>query len=333
MNALHLDSPTLFDPIMLLGRPLPELLDRLARTDPAGCEGRVELYGPDLCTVAPLVTPDHRLYSTLAFGTPAPAAVGDVDLPGVELEEFLGGGGQGCVYVGRVTATGRRIAVKVLRAGPSAGRAEREAAVGAKVRHYNVLRVFRAERAGGYWVVLMELVLGRELPAGALGSAAARRCFAQLADALHELAERRIVHRDVKPANVLVRSCDASPVLVDFGLAVDLATSDRESVAASGTPFFMAPEALRDARPEPSWDAYALGVTAAVALGAKTPLDAAAWGELRTAKLDGRFEREIVCAVGSVAGPRWAEWIGALIGPQPERRLAALGEARDWTAA
>jgi hypothetical protein len=74
-------------------------------------------------------------------------------------------------------------------------------------------------------------------------------------------------------------------------------------------------------------------VTAAVALGAKTPLGASGWAELRAAKLDGRFDRELVRAVASVAGPHFTDWVGELTGPEPARRLAALREARDWTAA
>src|SRR5580765_4229906 len=113
------------------GRPLAELLSAVARV------------------TAPTVTGNARL----------PEDHPVIEVPGVMLEQYLGGGGQGCVFSGRVTATGALIAVKLL----SHGRAVREALLASRVRHPNVVRVLRAQRAGNYWVLLMELVLGDEL--------------------------------------------------------------------------------------------------------------------------------------------------------------------------
>src|SRR5262245_36360851 len=209
-----------------LHQPLPALLHDLAGADPR------DVPLPPPAEVLPHSTGARRAGATARTGDfrtthPEDTRLGDdhpdVEVPGVVLEAFLGGGGQGWVYAGRVQATNKVVAVKVLaRAADALGWGAREAILCARVRHRNVLRVLRAEPAGSFWVVLMELVQGDELARAALPPADARACFGQLADALLALAANRLVHRDVKPANILLRRPDRSPVLIDFGLAIDL---------------------------------------------------------------------------------------------------------------
>jgi serine/threonine protein kinase len=259
----------------------------------------------------------------------------EIDVPGVVLEAFLGGGGQGWVYAGRVTATNKVVAVKVVGRGAGddpLGWGAREAVLCARVRHRNVLRVLRAEPAGAFWVVLMELVQGDELARGSLAAVDARSCFGQLADALLALARQRLVHRDVKPANILLRRPDHSPVLIDFGLAIDLAELTEYAADLSGTPFYMAPEAWRDAPPDTTWDAYALGVTAAVALAGQPKLKTDL-PSLRQAKLSGSFERTVTDGLTTVVDAELTRWIGRLLDHDPAERRAALEDARAWVAA
>jgi serine/threonine-protein kinase len=234
-----------------------------------------------------------------------------------------------------VKATNKVVAVKVV--GRAAGDdplgwGAREAILCARVRHRNVLRVLRAEPAGAFWVVLMELVQGEELGRGSLAVGQARACFGQLADALLALARQRLVHRDVKPGNILMRRPDQSPVLIDFGLAIDLNELTDFGADLSGTPFYMAPEAWRDAPPAPGWDAYALGVTAAVALvgppNVRTDLPS-----LRQAKLSGTFERKVADGLAGVADPDLTKWVGRLLDHDPAERQGALEDARAWAAA
>src|SRR5205823_6171735 len=258
----------------------------------------------------------------------------EVEVPGVVLEQFLGGGGQGWVYAGRVRATGKVVAVKVLGRGGDdpLGWGAREAILCARVRHRNVLRVLRAEPAGAFWVVLMELVQGDELARDRLSPAEARVCFGQLSDALAALARQRLVHRDVKPANVLLRQPDRSPVLIDFGLAIDLAELTDFAADLSGTPFYMAPEAWRDAPPAPAWDAYALGVTAAVALAGQ-PNVRTDLPSLRQAKLSGAFERKVTDGLNTIGDGELTRWVSRLLDHDPAARRAALEDARAWAAA
>src|SRR5262249_8438604 len=138
------------------------------------------------------------------------------------------------------------------------------------------------------------LVQGDDLARCRLPGHRIRSCFGLLADALLTLAKAGVVHRDVKPANVVLRRQDYSPVLVDFGLAVDTTNplwKPDEHIA--GTLLYMAPEAFSGARPEPSWDAYSLGMTAVdVLLGQRFWLNRDA-AELVRAKQSGEFGQAV----------------------------------------
>jgi serine/threonine protein kinase len=320
---------------------LPALVRDLAGADPRDVAlpriAEVVPYGPGLRNATATTSLVYRgdFVSALPEETRLPDDHPDIDVPGVVLESFLGGGGQGWVYAGRVKATNKVVAVKVVSRGAGddpLGWGAREAVLCARVRHRNILRVLRAEPAGAFWVVMMELVQGTELVRGSLQASDARTCFSQLADALLTLAKQRLVHRDVKPANILMRRPDQSPVLIDFGLAIDLAELTDLGADLSGTPFYMAPEAWRDAPPDPTWDAYALGVTAAVALvgppNLRTDLPS-----LRQAKLTGSFERKVADGLAAVADADLTKWVARLLDHDPAERRAALEDARAWAAA
>src|SRR5438128_2561665 len=210
------------EPQRYLHLPLPELIRDLAVADPGDLPlarlQSVELHGPGLRAddrTESLAYGGNDI-STVANDARLPDDHPDVEIPGVVLEQFLGGGAQGWVYAGRVRATNKVVAVKVLARGYDDALAwgAREALLCARVRHRNVLRVLRAQPVGAFWVVLMELVQGEELRRGTLSGAEARACFGALADALVALARSRLVHRDVKPANILLRRPDRSPVLI-----------------------------------------------------------------------------------------------------------------------
>lgn len=309
--------------------PLADLVQALADAD----AGDVSLVAADAVPHRPdgrragitTALGDHRL-DTRPAETRLPLDHPEIHVRGVALEDYLGGGGQGWVYTGRVQSTNKLVAVKVLSRGrDSLDWGAREAILCARVRHPNVLRVLRAEPAGAFWVVLMELVLGDDLGRERVQESAARTCFGQLCDALNALASHRLVHRDIKPANVLLRRDDHSPVLIDFGLAVDFGET-AEGCDLSGTPFFLPPEAWRDEPVSPAWDAYALGVTAAIALAGTVPMPTDL-PSLRDAKLSGVFERRLDRALESSP---LRNWIADMTSPEPARRLAAVETARAW---
>lgn len=328
-------------PEFYVAKALPQLLRDLSCADPRDVPMPQLIdavpHGPGLADRATAESLAFRgvSYSTLSEETRLPEDHPEVDIPGVELEAYLGGGGQGWVYAGRVKSTNKVVAVKVVGRGAGddpLGWGAREAVLCARIRHRNVLRVLRAEPAGAFWVVLMELVQGEELSRARLDAAEIRACFGQLADALVAIARHRLVHRDVKPGNILLRQPDRSPVLIDFGLAIDLAELNDYAADLSGTPFYMAPEAWRDQPPEPAWDAYALGVTAAVTL-LGPPKMRNDISSLRKAKLSGTFERKIADGLAAVADAELTHWVARLLDHEPGERRAALEVARAWAAA
>src|SRR5438552_3441183 len=135
----------LFHPAQYLGQPLPELLAGLGNVNPAALDSaeRVDLHSALACEDAISCRPTTLMMSTIAAAN-LPSDHPEVDLPGIVLENYLGGGGQGWVYTARVTDTNHTVAVKVFRIDPTnRAAALREAELCQRVRHRNILRVFR----------------------------------------------------------------------------------------------------------------------------------------------------------------------------------------------
>ncbi|RMG16680.1 MAG: hypothetical protein D6731_05590 [Planctomycetota bacterium] len=191
------------------------------------------------------------------------------EIDGYRVVGVLGRGGMGEVFEVEDPAVGRRLALKL---GPGPGaepdeqeRFAREGEVLARVRHPNLVRVHAVGRSERGAYLLMERVEGepldRVLEAGALPPQQAASLVRELAGAVAALHAAGVVHRDIKPQNVLLRA-DGSPVLVDLGLALDT-SKERLSRTGSllGTPACMSPEQARgDPRAVgPASDVYALG--------------------------------------------------------------------------
>jgi len=189
----------------------------------------------------------------LAAAAPPPAPP---CIPGIADLVLAGSGGMGVVYRGRDERLGRSVAVKVLAAaGPlshtARARAEREARVLARLDHPHIVRVYAAGAADGLPYIVMEWIEGRSLQqriaAGAVPPREAARIGLDLARALAEVHAVDIIHRDIKPDNVLLAAAAdgaAIPKLVDFGLARpdDAGRSLTRATAVLGTPAYMAPE-------------------------------------------------------------------------------------------
>jgi serine/threonine-protein kinase len=192
-------------------------------------------------------------------------------VPGYEMKAVLGHGGMGVVYWARQCALDRPVAVKMLLAGPFAGRHElgrfrRETAALACLRHPNIVQVYDAGDVGGRPYFAMELVEGGSLARKLSGTPQPARSAAALVSALAgavEVAHKSgIVHRDLKPANVLL-TADGTPKVSDFGLARRLGDEDglTRTGAALGTPSYMAPEQAQGRADAvgPAADVYSLG--------------------------------------------------------------------------
>jgi hypothetical protein len=180
----------------------------------------------------------------------------------------LGSGGSGSVWLARDERTGLDVALKIVpREGKAATRAEREALAAARLRHERCLRAYGLDRDTQNVYIAYEYVPGQTLRqalrAGALDDAAAVEAAAQVLEGLAHAHARGIVHRDVKPSNVLVEeSADVSVRLLDFGLAQ---LAEEESLTATGdvpgTLAYVPPERLHGGEPGgPAADVWAVGV-------------------------------------------------------------------------
>jgi eukaryotic-like serine/threonine-protein kinase len=192
------------------------------------------------------------------------------------VERELDGGAMARVFVADETRLRRKVVIKVLppdlAAAVSGERFEREILLSAALQHPHIVPILTAGKIGGLPYFTMPFVEGESLAtrlrsAGPLPIADAVRLLREVASALEYAHARGIVHRDIKPGNVLVSGGYA--VVTDFGLAkaLDAATSARSHISshgiAVGTPAYMAPEqAIADPHMDHRADVYAWGVLA-----------------------------------------------------------------------
>jgi serine/threonine-protein kinase len=179
--------------------------------------------------------------------------------------ETIGAGGMARVFLAEDERLGRRVAVKRLHAdSPSnaAERFEREARLGAALNHPNLVSIYDIVTEREAVLIVMELVEGRtlreELARGPLSLGRVASVARDIAAALDHAHEQEIVHRDVKPANILLRE-DGVSKLADLGIATAAASTQITSAGTVlGTPAYMAPEQLEEGRVGRAADVYAL---------------------------------------------------------------------------
>jgi serine/threonine protein kinase len=197
------------------------------------------------------------------------------------LSRVIGQGGMGSVYLGRDEVLHREVAVKRVGLLPGesvtdSARAMREARSSAALSHRNVVTVFDVvEDAGEVWLV-MEHVPSRSLAEiikqdGPLEPAVVASIGADVADGLAAAHAAGVIHRDVKPGNVLVRE-DGTAMISDFGIArVAGDPAITQSGLLTGTPSYFSPELARGESPGPPADVWALGATLYAAVEGRPP--------------------------------------------------------------
>lgn len=197
------------------------------------------------------------------------------------LHEMIGRGGMSTVYRASQPATGREVAIKVIapalaRHPAIAGRFEQEALAAARLQHPHILPVYDVGRAGEYFYIVMAYVPGRTLSRyiaanpGGLPLSEVVRLTNRIADALDHAHRRDIIHRDVKPGNVLLDARD-HPYLADFGVAQLLGAVPDAAGPSFGTYAYMAPELADSRAASPASDIYALGVMVCEMLTGRRP--------------------------------------------------------------
>ncbi len=187
----------------------------------------------------------------------------------------LGSGGMGTVFRGRDLQLDRDVAIKVMLPrsiprGGEAARFEREARVGAQLNHPNIVQTLDFGSADGIWYLVLQLVRGGDLRAflshhQPLAIRTACEIGCQIADALAAAHAIGVVHRDLKPCNVLLEGRDGLHArIADFGMAYLMEAADPRDGRLTGgdvvgTPMYMAPEQIASQPLGPPTDVYALG--------------------------------------------------------------------------
>src|SRR5436190_9457013 len=198
-----------------------------------------------------------------------------------ELRCSLGGGGMGVVYRGVDRVLERAVAVKLLPHARLADEAaivrfEREARAAASLCHPNIVSVFDAGSDAGIRFIVMEYVRGISLAEllrrrGYLAVGAARHTAAEIARALAAAHAAGIVHRDVKPGNVMIDEAGTIKLL-DFGIAqAHMGASRAQTGSVLGSADYMAPEVVRGEAAQERSDVYSLGCVLYECLTGRTP--------------------------------------------------------------
>src|SRR3954463_7068223 len=194
--------------------------------------------------------------------------------PHYELDTEIGRGGMGAVYRAKDRRLKRTVAIKVLPP-ELAFRSEiktrflREAETAAQLNHPNIVDIYAVDEAEGIVYFVMAYITGDNLAKrlhdnGALSVDETRRTMRDVADALAYAHERGVVHRDIKPDNILIDQGSGRPMVTDFGIARAVSEGDSRLTAtgiAIGTPTYMSPEQAAGERTiDGRSDLYSLGI-------------------------------------------------------------------------
>jgi serine/threonine protein kinase len=256
----------------------------------------------------------------------------------------IGKGGMGTVYLARDSRSGQLLALKVLP--PKRAREEervlarfrREMEMCQRVAHPNLAWTYEVGVCQGVYYIAMEYIPGKSLfrlvsEQGPLPVARAARLFAEVASALDHAHTQGLVHRDMKPSNILVTPNDHAKVL-DLGLALvqGEAPTDRRVVGGQGyvvgTMDYIAPEQADDAfKADPRADIYGLGCTLYFALTGRPPFT----GSTAQEKIQCHRTQEppAVEQVNPGVPPAFAALVRRMMAKRPEQRFASAAEIRE----
>ncbi len=202
-----------------------------------------------------------------------------------ELDNEIGRGGMGVVYRAKDRRLKRTVAIKVLPP-ELAFRSEikmrflREAEMAAQLNHPNIVDIYAVDEAGGIVFFVMAYITGDNVAKllhehGALSIDQTRRILRDVADALAYAHERGVIHRDIKPDNILIDADSGRPMVTDFGIARAVSEGETRLTAtgiAIGTPTYMSPEQAAGERAiDGRSDLYSLGILGYQMLSGEPP--------------------------------------------------------------
>ena len=239
----------------------------------------------------------------------------------------LGRGGMGVVFLARDLALDRLVAIKLLppdlASAPDAReRFLREARTAAGLAHPNIVPVHSVESTDGLAFFVMGFVDGETLGErvrrhGPLPPAEAIRVVQEVAWALAHGHARGVVHRDVKPDNVLIERGTGRALVTDFGIAHALGSETPREGVVRGTPQYVSPEVAMGAAGDARSDVYSLGVTAWMAAAGRLPFDGASAAAILLAHV--QSPAPTLVGIGRVP-TRFARAVDRCLAKEPEAR-------------
>jgi WD40 repeat protein/serine/threonine protein kinase len=278
--AALLDTVAQAEPITVLPTtPCPESADPRFISDPGGTGNGSAIDTPlEECISAEACrrTGDTPAETSLPFERLGP----------YRILERLGRGGMGEVYLGYETALERRVAIKVLppdlaQSGELMARFRAEATAVAQLSHPNIVPIYAIGEDAGYPFFVMQFIEGESLERrlerqGRLPVDEAIDLLEQCLAGLEAVHQAGLVHRDLKPGNILLERSSGRALLADFGLVKKNVEAGNLTTAGMvlGTPDYLAPEQARAQMVDRRADLYALGVVAYQMLSGRLPFEA-----------------------------------------------------------
>ena len=255
-----------------------------------------------------------------------------------ELVEFIGNGGMALVYRAIDHRTGHSVAVKILRPefnqdAEFLGRFEREATTASRMSHHNIVNLLDVGQDGEYRYLVMEFVRGKTLKdviqdRGALAPEVAGQIAIRILSALQHAHKNGIIHRDIKPQNILVHS-DGHIKVADFGIArVTGSSTISRSDSVMGSVHYFSPEQARGEEVTFASDLYSVGVVLYEMLTGQPPFDGDTPVAIALQHINGKAQpmHEINAAVP----PAMERVVEKAMEKRPEKRYqSALEMAQD----
>ncbi len=323
-----------------------------ARTDSLGFCPSCEASGP-ACKPCPEAVCARRGYHFVPLEFAPPHGGETLDpLIGRCIDEYLvvrviGKGGFGRIYLALQQPIGLKAAIKLLHADELGGdiaktlrnKFEGEAAALAVLQHPNIVRLLKYGQFGSAPYLAMDYVEGgitlsqllaeRESQGGWLTRDEFAAIVGQLLDALEAAHARDIVHRDIKPDNIMLQRLGGAGWLLrllDFGIAKDIGAGGT-TVHTMGTPAYMAPEQLKNRGIGPWTDLYAVGVLVFELLTGREPFPSASIQELLQKKVDPSYDPAAALADLAI-GPALLGFLRRALAREPDARFRSAAALR-----
>ncbi|MGE0432306.1 MAG: serine/threonine protein kinase [Planctomycetota bacterium] len=269
-----------------------------------------------------------------------PNVIGQV-VANCRIEKKLGAGGMGAVFLGEHQGLRNKVAIKILPAVPPppqqfVQRFFREARALAQLEHKNIVHVYDVGQQDPYYYIVMQFIEAKPIEdlvreKGRLSISKALRIIRDTADAMAYAHERGILHRDLKPDNVLYDDVAGDLKIIDFGLAKFEGGGESQALTVTGqimgTPMYMAPEQAEGRPADHRTDIYSLGALGFFALTGDFPFTGKSGMDILLKKIREK-PRNILELRPEIPQPV-ASLINKMMARDPEKRFQSMARVRD----